>query len=75
MDPNTAYETMMNEHLDIEERADNAAALVSWLANGGMLPDHYKERNVPWDGDIERVQVMNARAKCATVLTAAWNRR
>ena len=75
MDPTTAYDTMTNEALDLEERADAAAALVGWLNHGGVLPNSYTARNLDNDHDINRAQRTNARAKAATVLAEAWNQR
>ena len=75
MDPTTAYETMSNTALDLEERADCAAALVGWLAHNGRLPQKYIDRNHDNNHDVTRVHIHNVRAQCAVVLTEAWNQR
>jgi len=38
MDPTTAYKTMTDDGLPIDERAESAEALRGWLRDGGFVP-------------------------------------
>lgn len=61
MDPTAAWNTLNTESLDLEERADAAAALVGWLKSGGYPP-----AGLPVDAVI---------ALCALKLAEAWESR
>ena len=71
MDPNTALETMRNYQLDIEERADNAAALLSWLAHDGYVPGLPQGRTkMQIHGDRQSLMI-----DCGMVIAQAWRAR
>jgi len=73
MDPTTAWQTVTNHNNnDINERADNAAALIGWLDTGGYLPHPNQTDLDDQSGPMTHNRVYRI---CAEVLTAAWNQR
>lgn len=62
MDPNAAWHTFTNRTNDLYDRADAAAALMSWLDHGGFAPD----------GAADAAQAWNA---AALVVAEAWRAR
>jgi hypothetical protein len=39
MDPDAAFTALHDETITMDERADNAVALLEWLSCGGFRPD------------------------------------
>ena len=73
MDPNAAWQTITDNEADIEDRANAAAALMSWLDDGGFFPDITTGRHDM--GRATKATPDSVRRNCADVLAEAWNAR
>jgi hypothetical protein len=62
MDPNAAWQTITDRSNDLDDRADAAAGLMSWLDHGGFVPD----------GAADAAQAWNV---AALVVAEAWRAR
>ena len=76
MDPTAAWLTITDYRADLEERADAAAALVSWIDTGGFLPVDINMRE--WyaqEVDVPPIAQTHVYSYCAEVLAEAWRAR
>ena len=70
MDPNAAWHTITDNEADIADRADAAAALMSWLDTGGFFPQIDNAGHGRHD-----ITPMTVHTYCAIVLAEAWAAR
>jgi len=71
MDPDTVYETMVDDWNLLEDRADAAAALIGWLNKNGYLP----AKAIDPLETSEYLNRMHTRAVAGEILAKAWDAR